>query len=472
VTGDSAITLRCGDLRRPPDTAHTKGVPTIRASSAPIGRSQAWRRLSALVGSLVLLSLITAPAAAAAPSASPTKTSPTAAPSPAASQYPTPAVLPPVAPTPTSNAKSPAVPDRNPPQGGIGPDGHVVGGDQLLSRDLVLPAGAPELPSGIGAAAWVLADLDSGTVLAARDAHGRYQPASILKLLTSVVVLPKLPGATVISPTSTDATVEGSHVGLVANGRYTADDLFTGLMLESGNDAASALATAAGGVDKTVAAMNAEATALGAYDTFAETPSGLDGWSQLTSAYDMTLVLRAALNEPRLIAYDQKDSAELPAQDVGGEHHAAVPLTNQSNPFFASVPGALLAKSGYTDAARQTYVAAASRNGRRLGIVFLRNERFPVDQYKQAASLFDWGYALPVGTPAVGNLVAPAKAKSTAAPVIGQSSAKGTLAQGPGSAKSPPLMPILIVTLCFSIAGIAAGRIQQNMEVTGRSTAR
>jgi D-alanyl-D-alanine carboxypeptidase (penicillin-binding protein 5/6) len=344
--------------------------------------------------------------------------SPTASPSPGASPtgslHPVPGTLPPAAPSPTSTDISPGAPDPNPPLGGIGPDGHVVGGDPLITRFIAIPAGAPPLPDNINANAWVLVDLDSGAVLAARDPHGRYQPASILKLLTSVVLVPKLPGATVISPTYDDVDVEGSAVGIVENGKYTADDLFTALMLMSGNDAASALATAAGGVDKTVTAMNTAALDMGAYDTLVETPSGLDGWKQLTSAYDMALFLRAAVNEPRLLAYDQKDVANLPEQDVGAKHYGPVPLANQSYQFFDNVPGALLAKTGFTDAAEHTYAAAVQRNGRRLGVVLLRAQKAPLDQWQQAAALFDWGYALPANTAPVGALLTP-PANTTAA---------------------------------------------------------
>jgi len=58
--------------------------------------------------------------------------------------------------------------------------------------------------------------------------------------------------------------------------------------------------------------MNAEARRLGAYDTLVETPSGLDGWRQLTSAYDMALVLRAAVGQPRFLGYDRVATGELP----------------------------------------------------------------------------------------------------------------------------------------------------------------
>lgn len=325
---------------------------------------------------------------------------------PSTSGVPTPSPLPPKAPRPTSTEISPGKPDPHPPVGGIGPDGRPVGGAALLSRGVVVPAGAPKLPKGITAHGWMLTDLDTGAVLAARDPHGRYQPASILKTLTSLVLLPKLAGSTVVTVGADAANAEGSAVGLVPGGKYTVDTLFKAMLLMSGNDAAAALADADGGVKQTVTAMNREILALGGYDTLAQTPSGLDGWQQLTSAYDMSLVLRAAAALPRFLGYDRTLTAKLPAQRV--QHHAyrAVPLANQSENFLDDVPGALFAKTGFTDAASHTYLCAAQRGGRQLGVVFLRAERYPKDQYQQAAALLSWGYTLTAGAQ-VGELAGP-----------------------------------------------------------------
>ncbi|MEP7019032.1 MAG: penicillin-binding protein [Pseudonocardiales bacterium] len=285
-----------------------------------------------------------------------------------------------------------------------------MGGKELLHRDVVLPPHVPELPQNISARSWVLVDIDSGDVIAARDPHGRYQPASILKLLTCVTLLPLLPGNRKLVVSRRAAETEGSHAGLVAKGHYTVDQLFEGLLLVSGNDTAAALAEAAGGVKKTVALMNQKALALGAYDTYVQTPSGLDGWRQLTSAYDMALVLRAALAQPRFVRYDRVTTAVLPFQPVVGR----VEMNNQNAFFLTAVTGALVAKSGYTDAARHTYVAAVKRDGRRFGVVLLSGERWPLDQWQQATQLVEWGAALPEGTPAIGHLdpavTTPAKA--------------------------------------------------------------
>jgi serine-type D-Ala-D-Ala carboxypeptidase (penicillin-binding protein 5/6) len=311
---------------------------------------------------------------------------------------------PPAAPKPTSAEISPGAPDPHPPAGGLAPDGTVPGGPRLASRGLVLPAKAPALPKGIGAHGWILADLDSGAVLAARDPHGRYQPASILKMLTALSVAPNLPGRRLVTVSPAAAATEGSAVGLLAGARYSVDQLFAALLLVSANDAATALAQANGGVPQTVARMNTEAARLGAYDTVAQTPSGLDGWQQLTSAYDMALILRAFVDQPRLVAYDRLASATFPSKTSTYGHVGAYQFDNQSRSFLSTVPGALVVKSGFTDAARHTYLAAVQRHGRRLGVVLLRDERQPVDQFQQAQLLLDWGYALKPGIKPVGVL--------------------------------------------------------------------
>jgi D-alanyl-D-alanine carboxypeptidase (penicillin-binding protein 5/6) len=78
------------------------------------------------------------------------------------------------------------------PLPGQGPGGEAVGGARLGTVGLALPAKAKPLPKDISARGWVIADLDTGEVLAARNPHGRYPPASTLKWLTALTLLPKL----------------------------------------------------------------------------------------------------------------------------------------------------------------------------------------------------------------------------------------------------------------------------------------
>src|SRR5579875_2467113 len=372
-------------------THQDRGTGSAWCRAGAATRTYPWPVRMRAAAFLVLLGFaLGTPAAVAAPS-----------PSPSPSTH----LVPPPAPKPTAPGTSPAAPDPHPPLGGIGPNGEPVGGAALLHRGLVLPPHAPALPADLTARAWIVVDLDSGAVVAARDPHGRYQPASIQKLLTAVTLLPLLPGNRIVTVSNSAEHTEGSHAGLVGGGTYTVDQLFQGLLLVSGNDAAEALAEAAGGRAHTVALMNAEAMRLGAYDTYVQTPSGLDGWQQLTSAYDMALILRAALAQPRFAAYDRTARATLPVQQVNG--FGPVDLVNQNELFLTTVKGALVAKTGYTDAAQHTFVGAIERHGHRYGVVLLRAQRWPLDQWQQATRLVDWAAALPAGTPAVGRLAAP-----------------------------------------------------------------
>ncbi|WP_375488468.1 D-alanyl-D-alanine carboxypeptidase family protein [uncultured Jatrophihabitans sp.] len=368
-------------------------------------------------------------------------------------------VVPPPAPSPTAKGKSPEAPDPHPPLGGIGPDGKPVGGAQLLSRGFVLPPHAPALPQHLTAASFVVADLDTGDIVAARDPHGRYQAASIQKLLTSITVLPLLPGNRTLTISRSAADTEGSHAGLVAGGTYTVDDIFRGLLLVSGNDAAAALAEAAGGRAHTVALMNTEARTLGGYDTFVQTPSGLDGWQQLTSAYDMTLFLRAAVAQPRIIAYDTVDRATLPAQHVAGAGKAAshaVTLYNQNYEFLHTVKGALLAKTGYTDAAQHTFAGVIERNGHRYGVVLMRAQRYPQDQWQQATKLVDWATKLPAGTAPVGKLPVD---HAVAAPGVATTGAAAVASTTPSATTSRSGTPSPSPSTSRGSSGSKAGRL-------------
>jgi D-alanyl-D-alanine carboxypeptidase (penicillin-binding protein 5/6) len=341
---------------------------------------------------------------------------------------------------PAQAAPSPTAPNPHPPLGGVAPDGSVPGGARLASRGVIQPAGSPHLPKNLPAKSWILFDLDSGAVLAARDPHGKYQPASILKTLTAVTLLPKLPGTRAVTISKAAAGTEGSAVGLLPGARYTVDQLFSALMLISANDAAMALAEANGGAAKTVGQMNQTARALGAYDTLAQTPSGLDGWQQLTSSYDMALFLRAAIAQPRFVKYDQLRSASFPPKKSSQGAVGGYEFDNQSSNFLDTVPGAIVAKTGYTDAALHTYAAAAEQGGRRLGVVFLRNQRVPLDQFQQAAALLQWGFRLKPTIAPVGRLAGPIAVAPTSEPTNASTNAPGPLAPTPSTATGRPAL--------------------------------
>jgi D-alanyl-D-alanine carboxypeptidase (penicillin-binding protein 5/6) len=275
---------------------------------------------------------------------------------------------------------------------------------------LVLPAGAPAEPAGINAASWLIADADSGEVLAAKDPHARNRPASTLKLLTALLAADQLPPDRVVVGTEADADQDGSRVGIGPGGRYTVRQLLTGLLLASGNDAAHALAEQLGGVRATVRQMNELATKLGALDTRAATPSGLDGPGMSASAYDLALAFRQVLRRPLLVELLGTRQADFPGF---GDRPGFV--VGNDNKLLRSYPGALGGKTGFTDDARHTQLDAAQRGGRRLMVVLMRGEQRPVSMSEQAARLLDYGFALPAGQP-VGKLVDRAPSPEASSP--------------------------------------------------------
>lgn len=335
----------------------------------------------------------------------------------------------PAAPTPTS-----PYPGR-PPQGSA-PDGSTVGGEALDTRGVVVDEDAPPLPAGVIAEGWLVADAGTGAVLAARDPHGRFYPASTLKTLTLLTLLPELDPAEMVTATAEDEQVEGSRVGIVAGGRYSVQLLFQGLMMQSGNDAANALARAAGGIAQTVEAMNETAAELGAFDTVAGSPSGLDVAGQSSSPYDLALVFRALIEEPDALAILRTPTAQMPP--VPGRS-PGYQIQNQ-DPLLGSYPGTIGGKTGFTDAARHTFVGAAERDGRTLVVSVMDTENVPLRAADQARLLFDWGFGLPDDVDGVGVLVEPGEvtAEPTPAAVPAPTLAAPAVSAPPAVPVEPP----------------------------------
>jgi D-alanyl-D-alanine carboxypeptidase (penicillin-binding protein 5/6) len=233
----------------------------------------------------------------------------------------------------------------------------------------------------------------------------------VQKLLLLSTVLPKLKPTDTTTITAGDLNIEpgSSAVGLTLGGTYTVEQLYLGLLLNSGNDCANTLARlggGAGGMDSGVADMNAEAQRLGAWDTHADTPSGLDGPGQVTSVYDLALIFRNDFTYPDFRRYILTQTAQMPAEPP--RDPTGFQIQNDDRLIY-EYPGALGGKTGFTDTARHTYVGAAERNGRRLLVTILGAEIMPVRGYVQAEGLLDWGFAQPSGT-TVGHLVAPGEA--------------------------------------------------------------
>jgi D-alanyl-D-alanine carboxypeptidase (penicillin-binding protein 5/6) len=265
---------------------------------------------------------------------------------------------------------------------------------------VITAPGTPPVPGDISAEAWLVADLDTGDVVAAKDPHARHRPASIIKVLVAMQALRDLPIHKVVAGTPDDAGAEGTKVGIGEGGHYSIRDILHGLLMHSGNDAAHALAMQMGGMDATLTKLNDLASKLGGRDTRVATPSGLDGPGMSTSAYDIGLFYRYAWQNPTFAEIVATRSFDFP-----GRGDAGYPVEND-NKLLYNYPGAMGGKTGYTDDAGQTFVGAANHDGRRLVAVLMRGTRQPIAPWEQAAHLLDYGFATAPGTK-VGSLIEP-----------------------------------------------------------------
>jgi D-alanyl-D-alanine carboxypeptidase (penicillin-binding protein 5/6) len=256
--------------------------------------------------------------------------------------------------------------------------------------DSTQPIGSVPIPDG-PAQTWIVADIDSGQVLAGRDQNVAHPPASTIKVLLALVALDQLSLDSTVVADVADTQVECNCVGIKPGRVYTARQLLDALLLVSGNDAANTLAHMLGGADAALAKMNAKAASLGATSTHAATPSGLDGpgGSGESTAHDLAVIFRAAMANPVFAQITAEPSAMFPGDN------GLQPIENQDE-LLQRYPGAIGGKTGFTNAARKTFVGAAARGGRRLVIAMMYGlvKAGGPSYWDQAGSLFDWGFAL------------------------------------------------------------------------------
>jgi len=338
-----------------------------------------------------------------------------------------------------------------------GPVPGVVGGGQLGAAGTAVYEGygLPALPP-ISATSFVIADATSGQVLAAKAAHQKLAPASTLKALTALTLIPKL-GNLLPAVAASDAPSEdGTKAGIVAGTTYRIDDLFTAMLMMSANDAAVTLADANGGVADTLAQMNALASHLQAGDTVALTPDGLDATGQTSSAYDLALIFRAGLDIPQFRHYLALRRANFPAPNGTSFQ------IQTHDRLLTDYAGMIGGKNGYTVAAQASYVGAATRNGRTIIVSVMRDQ---ANFWPEVKSMLDWGFAADGVAIPVGQLVGPIEPTPTPAPVVAAPAIEAAPAVAP--AVLPASAPKVVVrhassgtsispTLIWSAAGAAA----------------
>ena len=262
------------------------------------------------------------------------------------------------------------------------------GGAVLISaKDASLPVAL----TGISARGAVLIEADTGEIIFRQNENARLPMASTTKIMTALVALESLPPDTVVTITPQSVGVEGSSIYLCEGESLTLEQLLYALMLESANDAAVAIAIAvAGSVEAFSEKMNARASSLGLTDTHFVNPHGLYSEEHYTTAYELALITRAALQNPLFREISATDRKTIPLRGEEG-----VRLLLNHNKLLASYEGCIGGKTGYTQKAGRCLVSAAEREGVTLIAVTLNAP----DDWRDHTAMLDYGFALYEGVP-------------------------------------------------------------------------
>jgi D-alanyl-D-alanine carboxypeptidase len=298
----------------------------------------------------------------------------TPTPHPAVAARPAPTTHP--APTPTPAPARPAVPSQL-PQVNV----------PVLSASWLRTHPIAEAPSIKGRAA-IVVDLTAGQILYQQDQSTRYAEASLTKMMTAMVAADLAPLDTVITVPDAATQVEPNHMGISAGEKLTVRELLDGMLLDSGNDAAEAIAMGIVDRPKFIDFMNQKAAALHLRASHFTNPSGLDEPDHYSSAYDLAVVgatLLADYPDIRAIVGSKQISIYSTQQ-----HKAFNPINIDR--LLSTYPGAIGIKPGYTGAAGYCLAAAATRNGRTILVVVLGSTQ----HFTDAVTLLDFGFRHPV----------------------------------------------------------------------------
>lgn len=247
-------------------------------------------------------------------------------------------------------------------------------------------AGACNLAPAVNA--YLVMDLTSGLVLSEYRADKPYAIASTTKVMTGLLAVEQGKLQAPVTTSRYATTMIGTKVYLRAGEQRTLQEMLYGLMLVSGNDAATAIAEHLSGTeDRFAGLMNQRATQLGAKQTRFFNASGLDDWvDPFSTAHDLALIGRQAAQNPLFRAFMSPLQQTIPGP--AGPRQ----LVNK-NEFIKSYAGATGMKNGWTEKADHTLVATAYRDGRELLVVVLGAKSKPA-LYAQAAQLMDHGFQL------------------------------------------------------------------------------
>jgi D-alanyl-D-alanine carboxypeptidase len=254
-------------------------------------------------------------------------------------------------------------------------------------------AGWPQAPSVYGTSC-ILMDADTGAVLYSSNPHERLYPASITKIMTGLLAIENLNLNDTITYTNEildSLPSDAAKLGLEVGETTTIHDALYALLLRSANETAVALAMKVSGTESAFAdLMNARAAEAGALDTHFSNASGLHDDNHYTTAYDMAMIAKAAMNNSEFAAVWGCENYTLEATNISESYRIwnrhPLLLTNSEYYYSYAIGG----KTGYTDEAGRTLVTAAEKNGMKLICVIMQSDDAHI--FTDTAALFDYGF--------------------------------------------------------------------------------
>lgn len=275
------------------------------------------------------------------------------------------------------------------------------------AADTASDSSAPQ----ITAEAAIVADADTGYIYYNKNMHKQMYPASITKILTGLVAVENGKDSDTITITeevSAGMPSDAARIYLENGEVITQEEALYTMFLASANDSANALALHIGGtMEKFVNMMNERAKELGAVDSHFSNPSGLPDKNNVTSAYDMAIITKKALQEPALMKYFGAKSYSMPATNKR-EPVSYLTLHKMMKNTVYKYDGTIAGKTGWETMSGHTLVTAAKRNGRTLICVVLKSSN-GYTIYKDTRALLDYGFAKQADTSSGQYLMSPVK---------------------------------------------------------------
>jgi len=235
----------------------------------------------------------------------------------------------------------------------------------------------------ISARAAVVMDVATGRVIISKNPDLRLPPASTTKVMTAILAIEKIQPAASVKVSRHASSMSPSKINLRAGDEISVDALLYSVLLKSANDAAAALAEGVGGTEDNFARLMTEkARAIGAVNTHFVNASGLPADNHYSTAYDLALILRYAMQNPRFVEISSTKFATL---NMGEKEKM---LLRNHNRLLWMYDGAVAGKTGYTVAAKHCYVGEAGCNNTRLIVAMLGSN----NPWSDVRALLDKGF--------------------------------------------------------------------------------